>query len=176
MPMKLYCGAISQRRMSAAVNECPLQSRSKRQQASALFIIQALPSPMTTLTQQDKWIRHADTHHLPVEVIPPALGPEQTGMDFNWPPDMVGKATLQMLHEKELRLTSQCIQLAGCMTNDQFQTLMQGGRPSFAYLLRTVFDVASQLSSVRDYEDRKSRWGEEACVTNINILEQWLLP
>ncbi len=139
-------------------------------------VIQALPSPMTTLTQLDEWIKHADTHRLPDERIPSALTSGQTGMDFNWPRAMVGDTTVQMLNEKKLRLTSQCIQLAGCMTKDQFQAFMQGGRPSFAYLYRTVFDVASQYSSVSEYENRKSRWDKDALVANISILENWLLP
>ena len=125
-------------------------------------------------TLKDKWIIHADTHDLPLESIPTGLRTGQSGASFGWPDKMVGDETLEKLHGKRITRTSMCIQLANCMTEDQFQEMMGGSRPSWAYLVRCV--RKENQENIRDYRSRHSCWDADQCIINNRILTEWLLP
>ena len=129
-------------------------------------------STSTTQTLKDKWIIHADTHGLPLESIPTELRTGQSGASFGWPNMMVGDETLGKLHGKQITRTSQCIQLANCMTEVQFQEVCGGGRPSWAYLVRCM----ENQKNIEDYRSRYSCWEAEPCIINNRILTEWLLP
>ena len=143
-------------------------------------------------TLKDKWIIHADTHDLPLESIPTGLRTGQSGASFGWPDMMVGDETLEKLHGQQITRTSQCIQLANCMTEDQFQEMMGGSRPSWAYLVRCM----ENEKNIEDYRSRHSPqpvagkpaaavgmcassttgWDADQCIINNRILTEWLLP
>jgi hypothetical protein len=129
-------------------------------------------STSTTQTLKDKWIIHADTHGLPLESIPTGLRTGQSGASFGWPNMMVGDETLEKLHGKRITRTSMCIQLANCMTEDQFQEMMGGSRPSWAYLVRCM----ENQKNIEDYRSRHSCWDADQCIINNRILTEWLLP
>ena len=92
----------------------------------------------------------------------------------------MGDHTLAMLHGQHITRTSQCIQLALCMTEDQFKAIMQGGRPSWAYLIRCVempvVPGSQQAINVPEYQRRLRCWERDQCIVNNRILEEWLLP
>ena len=125
-------------------------------------------------TLKDKWIIHADTHDLPLESIPTGLRTGQSGASFGWPDKMVGDETLEKLHGQQITRTSQCIQLANCMTEDQFQEVCGGGRPSWAYLVRCMRKENQQ--NIREYRSRQRCWEADQCIINNRILTEWLLP
>ena len=128
----------------------------------------------TSQTLKDKWIIHADTHDLPLESIPTGLRTGQSGASFGWPNMMVGDETLEKLHGQQITRTSQCIQLANCMTEDQFQEVCGGGRPSWAYLVRCMRKENQQ--NIREYRSRQRCWEADQCIINNRILTEWLLP
>ena len=128
----------------------------------------------TSQTLKDKWIIHADTHGLPLESIPTRLRTGQSGASFGWPDKMVGDTTLEKLQGQQITRASQCIQFANCMTEDQFQEVCGGGRPSWAYLVRCV--RKENQENIRDYRSRHSCWDADQCIINNRILTEWLLP
>ena len=115
---------------------------------------------------------HADTHNLPQEALPRQLPPGTTGASFGWPDQMCGDETFAMLFDRGITKTSQCIQLALCMQEKQFQAFMGGGRPSWAYLRR----VMTHQANIEQYETRKSAWEADHVIINNRILQEWLLP
>ena len=125
-------------------------------------------------TLKDKWIIHADTHDLPLESIPTGLLTGQSGASFGWPDKMVGDTTLEKLQGQQITRASQCIQFANCMTEDQFQEVCGGGRPSWAYLVRCM--RKENQENIRDYRSRHSCWDADQCIINNRILTEWLLP
>ena len=127
----------------------------------------------TTTTQLDRWLIHGDTHALPQEDIPHGIVSPHSGASYGWPAQMLGDETSKMLHGQQITKTSQCIQLAVCMTPEQFKALMGGGRPNGQYLIRTVESVPANNE---EYQQRKRRWDADQCVINNRILEEWLLP
>jgi hypothetical protein len=124
------------------------------------------------MSLQDSWIDDADTHDLPRESIPKSLRTGQSGASFGWPNKMMGDTTFEKLHGQEITRTSQCIQLANCMTEAQFQEVC-GGRPSWAYLVRCM--RKENQTQIKDYNSRLRCWEADQCIINNRILEA-LLP
>ena len=121
----------------------------------------------TSQTLLDKWLHHADNYDLPFENIPVKLRAGESGASYGWPQLMMGDSTLTMLHGQQITKTSQCIQLAGCMTEEQFRQVCGGGRPSWGYLKRCV---ESNSKNMQDYLSRKRFWEADQCIINTRIL------
>ena len=106
---------------------------------TAMVDLKTVQAPVLAMAiSKAKWLIHADTHALPHEDLPLPLPAGKTGADYGWPDKMMGAATFQMLADKRITKTSQLIQLAGCMTEDQFQAHFDGDRPCWAYLRRAA--------------------------------------
>ena len=127
-----------------------------------------------------QWLLWADTHDLPQEEIPQKLRAGETGETYGWPPRMMGDATLAMLHGQHITRTSQCIQLALCMTKEQYEAFMQGARPSWEWahlcVQMPVVPRTQQAINVPEYQRRLRCWERDQCIANNRILEEWLLP
>jgi hypothetical protein len=121
-------------------------------------------------TLLDKWLHRADNYDLPLERIPVKLRAGESGASYGWPKYMMGNTTLTKLHNQQVTTTSQCIQLAGCMTQKQFEKMF-GERPSWGYLTRLM----ESQGNIQDYLSRKSVWDADQCIINTRILKE-LLP
>jgi hypothetical protein len=124
---------------------------------------------MSTSAYINEWLRSA-TNELPLERIPVKLRAGESGASYGWPKYMMGNTTLTKLHNQQVTTTSQCIQLAGCMTQKQFEKMF-GERPSWGYLTRLM----ESQGNIQDYLSRKSVWDADQCIINTRILKE-LLP
>ena len=124
---------------------------------------------MSTSAYIDEWLRSAEKE-LPLEKIPVKLRAGESGASHGWPKHMMGDATLTKLHNQQVTTTSQCIQLAGCMTQKQFEKVF-GERPDWGYLTRLM----ESQGNIQDYLSRKRVWDADQCTINTKILKE-LLP
>ena len=124
---------------------------------------------MSTSAYIDEWLRSAK-NQLPHEKIPVKLRAGESGASHGWPKHMMGDTTLTKLHNQQVTTTSQCIQLAGCMTQKQFEKVF-GERPNWGYLTRLM----ESQGNIQDYLSRKRVWDADQCIINTRILKE-LLP
>ena len=127
---------------------------------------------MSTSAYIDEWLYRAK-YGLPIEKIPVKLRAGESGASHGWPKHMMGDATLTKLHNQQVTTTSQCIQLAGCMTQTQFEEVF-GERPNWGiwgYLTRLM----ESQGNIQEYLSRKRVWDADQCIINTRILKE-LLP
>lgn len=111
----------------------------------------------------DSFCVFIDTHDLPVEIMPLRFAPGESGGNFQWPSGMMGQATLDKFHSKGISKMSQILQIADCMTEEQYRADF-GSNPKTWVMRRWL----ERPKIVEQFETRVCRWTK--IDTGINLV------